>query len=401
MPCADYASTSEVASVNYEACACPDHCIAGTQHEDAILNEADVKCQCEAGYYMEVNQDGESYTCAECPLHTYNPDIGSISRKHCVSCPRHSITLQNASSLYTQCVCPTFGYFDVNVSLEATTCLCPQGRFMNALARTCDACPQGRYGTHEGTETVEDCLKCPRHADTDGVASQGFESCKCPHFSTLSSTNATCECEAGRYMDIETRQCELCPSGKYSGVVGIESVAQCEACPRHFKPNTPGITAITECACPDRSSAVESSYEVCECEIGYYMDQGDCTACAVGRYGTETGRETPQDCIVCARFATTDEEGSQQKESCVCPARSTMADDWTRCECQVGTYVLPPYTSPCILILHSIVCNLCARSSFLVLILLCMRVTRQKNTLHTTPQLYGYGIRRVCIVCCE
>ena len=337
MPCAAYASTTEVGSVSHGACACPNNCVAGVQHEDAILNEADVTCECEAGYYMEVNEDGESYTCAECPLHTYNPDIGSVSRKHCVDCPRHSITSQTASNLYTQCECPQFGYFDVDASLEASVCLCPKGRFMNVFARTCDACPQGRYGIAEGTETVEGCLKCPRHADTAQDASQDFASCICPAFSTVSADQSRCECEAGRYMDVTTQSCELCPSGRFSGVVGIESVGDCEACPRHFKPNTPGLTENTQCVCPERSSAVESNYETCECEIGYYMDQGDCTACPQGRYGTVTGRESIRDCVVCARFAYTNAEGSQQKESCLCPDRSTMADDWTRCECEVGT----------------------------------------------------------------
>jgi hypothetical protein len=151
MPCAQYARTPSTGAEDYTECVCPDNSVADTKHEDAVLNEADVKCQCLAGFYMELNQDGKTFKCEPCPLHTYNPAIAAISRKECLECPEHSLTEQTGSSLYTQCVCPEFAYFDVDASLEASICLCPIGRFMDPLALVCEACPQGRYGTVEGT----------------------------------------------------------------------------------------------------------------------------------------------------------------------------------------------------------------------------------------------------------
>jgi len=158
--------------------------------------------------------------------------------------------------------------------------------------------------THTGTETVEDCLKCPRYANTADVASQQFESCICPDGSTVSQDQLRCECEAGKYMTADS-VCESCPSGRYSGVIGIESVQECENCPTYFDPNTPGITDVTQCVCPARSSAVESNYESCQCDVGYYMEQNECVECPQGRYGTHIGNVRLRECLVCPRFSFT------------------------------------------------------------------------------------------------
>jgi hypothetical protein len=185
---------------------------------------------------------------------------------------------------------------------------------------------------------VEDCLKCPRYANTADVASQQFESCICPDGSTVSQDQLRCECEAGKYMTADSL-CESCPSGRYSGVIGIESVQECENCPTYFDPNTPGITDVTQCVCPARSSAVESNYESCQCDVGYYMEQNECVECPQGRYGTHIGNVRLRECLVCPRFSFTNEAGSEQFESCLCPPRSTISEDKTRCECEVGNYM--------------------------------------------------------------
>jgi len=275
----------------------PSLCIGcPSNSSSAPASVAVSECACNAGFFGRL---GVGDTCTPCAVNTYNPNTGRPFSRACKSCPRNAVTLMEARTSLSDCLCD-YGHY----------------RSMIAARVYCLQCPQNTYGASLDQTSVLNCSSCPRNSTalpgsrnyTDCTCNAGFErgddgfSCApcpnntyspvagsvctpCPPNSNASgSANTLCSCSAGYYgMTPSSLSCQACPPGTYNPVAGIRDMTECRACPT-------GSATLAPATLTDA---------LCVCAPGYYGDVGGCTACAAGKFNALANQTTADACIAC------------------------------------------------------------------------------------------------------
>jgi len=194
---------------------------------------------------MSVSIYGEP--CSQCPVHSTSPD-GTMSvtacictagyysndrKNECLLCPQNSYTLVQTGSI-SDCSCNA-GWYGTNVNCQA----CASGKYKDSLGSAeCTACGHGKFATPSRSS----CSLCgPGKYVVDASADE----CR--------------ECTAGFYSADDRSQCLSCPANSYS------------------EPQSGEITS-------------------CFCNAGWTGVNGNCIACATGKYKETTGSEP---CGIC------------------------------------------------------------------------------------------------------
>ena len=208
---------------------------------------------CKAGTY---NTNGHS-ECDNCPLGTYNEQLGQDAETDCQ-------------------VCDSGKYVDVTGSDQASDCKdCPAGTHLDWAATfaeranhdnidDCMVCNRGYYSTVVGSPTINDCQACAAGSyltdnpddqlqnDPTRSVHHDEESdcvvCAAGKYSTTvgAFVETTCvDCVAGTHLEHvpvfpytaaqsalhdSDNDCQICPSGKWSGVVGSYDADNCTNC---------------------------------------------------------------------------------------------------------------------------------------------------------------------------
>lgn len=213
-------------------------------------------CKCEKGFYGTYDT-----TCTACPLKTYKTNIQNGDLSLCVACPANSVTLQQASTLRTDCLC-NVGYAGTVASVatgfpECIACL--EGSYKNVVGSSeCQQCQL--FSTSEiASTTKEQCLCISGYQPHEDSCIQCVQNFYCPGQSQvyacmLNSTSAQgvsnladCNCIPGYYKSIDELNCLVCTENFYC--VGNN----------HRK------------LCPDNSTSTKGSYSAnqCVCDGGY------------------------------------------------------------------------------------------------------------------------------------
>ncbi|XP_019641732.1 PREDICTED: sushi, von Willebrand factor type A, EGF and pentraxin domain-containing protein 1-like [Branchiostoma belcheri] len=241
---------------------------------------------CPAGFYLnEVNK-----TCTECPLGSYQEQINQLS---CVKCPRGTWTESAATRNISYCKelcqpgtfssttmapcenCPIGTYQTEVGSSSCTNCQpqqttnitgstssnfcferCSPGSFsVNGLA-PCTPCPRGQYQP-ESQRTS--CLKCPMGYSTTSNGSKSSKECfnvdECSSFPC--ANNGTCLDRINGYI------CQ-CPAG-FGGDLCEETINECSSNPCLNGLCLDGISGYT-CSCTAGFTGHDCSTNIDDCE---------------------------------------------------------------------------------------------------------------------------------------
>lgn len=205
-------------------------------------------------------------------------------------------------------------------------CIDEYGPYDDHLYTTC-----GIYQKVKRDSDPHHCGKCGRRCDPGVQCNYG-----------------RCQCEAGKYMDVQSGSCKICPTGTYQDETGQ---TRCKACPAGTKnPNT-GSTSASACvACP----------------TGTYQDQTGahwCKSCVKGTYNPNTGSTSSSACQPCAAGTFND---GYAKASCVTCPTGTYQDQTGQqfCKtCAIGTYQDQTGQSSCNSCTESTTCSTGSTSS--------------------------------------
>jgi hypothetical protein len=340
---------------------CPNQAIT-----NGVVGAIDISsCICPAGYYGLAGQ-----ACVACPQGRWKSFVGAATS--CTACVNSSTTPTEASTLISQCTCPTGqttltndpsqcqlcaanSYKDSISYLQCTSCatgtstqgaqggtskeacLCPAGRYTETNG-SCTLCQTGRYQSLSGQPS---CLSCPSFSGTNSTTgASSITKCLCTAGSSSSSSSSTTcfQCAAGSYTaSVGVVGCSTCPEGRWSNITGATSCAY--TCP----PTTS----------TDATLQTPSSASACFCDRGYELKAGTCTSCTAGQYKARVGPQSCDSCPIgfyfngaqatvcssCGYYSTTSATGSISQSSCQCAIGSTGPDGTGPCTpCSTGKY---------------------------------------------------------------
>lgn len=252
------------------------HCVA--------CSDPNVACQeCGSGKYSDGQQ------CIDCPENQVNN-----GNRFCSTCPDFSVP----NDAKSECVgCPS------GFQKQGSACVeCPAGRYGASLQ--CEDCPKGQFAP--AVASLQ-CVNCEEGKTTESSGSIQPSSCKtCQqlgHASVFVVINSECsECLAGGVFSPDSGDCVQCPNGQHRTItqtVCTECLPgwfsndgePCEECPTGYYNIQSGETYCQLCiAQSDASSHCD------ECAAGYKRSNGNCVACASGKYSTVGQTE----CALCA-----------------------------------------------------------------------------------------------------
>ena len=234
--------------------------------------------------------------CQACQANTYSASDGTS----CTSCPSASTSYVGSPTI-ASCTCALGSVPQYTSDNSTFTCVqCARGRYHDAAAGVCVACPAGTYTNTAGSYT---CIPA-----TSGfmVVMDGSDQAPCP---------------AGTFMN--GTSCANCAAGMFAASSGATA---CAACPPSTVAPSPG--ALSCAACPANSADADGN-TVCVCASGYYdatrggADGPDCTlcvdgaACVAGALLAQEGywRESPTDTVFlkCREGYCLPEEGAASR----------------------------------------------------------------------------------------
>ena len=281
-----------------------------------------------------------------CPLGKFLRSAFSSECGKCVNGQYNAITgsAYQADDGSTCTRCPA-GYYG-NETL-------PETNLRSTLAKSCIACPPGKYNENRGATDFDQCFDCPRGKYSNKSAADKFtrDCIDCSagqHASSTGSTKCTsCKlgktseapfdscstlCSPGKYgvlRDTGQIGCDLCPNGKFSSAQGASTVATCNSCP-------PGKSG--------ESIPVVSSAHCVSCEAGSYQNRSAQTKCLVCPFGTSTSKAGQPVCIPCLP-GTKLVSGKCE----VCPVGTYSGVAASTCtSCEAGKYQPKSKSSSCI-----------------------------------------------------
>lgn len=215
--------------------------LGGGNDTSKLVAGSSFSCYIEAGWGMVpagVAADQTlQYTAVECSNNTYgvaNRTYG-LQSTPCKPCQRNLITLQPASTNYTQCVNPAgFGYSPGGATVCAPGTYTTQGSMQG-----CTACPAGRTTADNSTlqTAITDCYVMPGYGvynGTNGTSPWDFTTPAAP----AGKANLTVmPCPVGYYGEggqLDSK-CVQCNGTRTTQGEMSSSVDQCDRCPAGFE----------------------------------------------------------------------------------------------------------------------------------------------------------------------
>lgn len=259
-------------------------------------------CLCSPGYFG-------SYPCEACAVDTYKSQAGSEA---CTDCPSDSSS-PGTSTAIESCVCNA-GY-----SGDSTI--------------GCTACQAGTYKSTTGSQA---CVPCTGET----FSGPGAVLCtSCPQDSQIvdaATSIAACQCNKGYAVDGEGNSCVACEVGKYKALVGD---AACSDCAQGSYQDLTGASTCASCPTDSTSPSTSTNVDACDCNAGYFPQNGVCTACVSGTYKIAVEDKA---CTLCPENTYSGVSGATSSDTCQnCPTFSstygvTGASDGTACLCVAG-----------------------------------------------------------------
>lgn len=344
---ADWYST-EVGATSDTCLQCPENSIAPSGSDELT----DCVCKpgytganggpcvaCVAGKFKTVKG---SAACLDCPMHTFSVALAKTDSA-CTTCLSisgnlPSITLQEGSSVQTQCLCD-YGYSGAD---GGACSACGAGKYKDSQgSATCSDCVVDTYQPFTAKTASTDCSTCPT-SSVSPAGSSALGSCECkPGF--FGPNGGVCAtCYAGRYKTEKGPQdCTLCGSGKFSTAVGASSAGTCENC-HEFTVAEAGSSVRSDCHCKSGYFTEDIGLDTAkcvQCKQGSYnseLNAVSCSMCSSGKYTADFGATSGERCITCESGYS--EEGFAQCEPC--PLNSTtfpgFRDKLSDCKCEPG-----------------------------------------------------------------
>ena len=225
--------------------------------------------------------DGFADTCADCPNGTTCAANATMQPVPCPRgsyCPDGNAAVTCAPGSYSpgwnakECSPCLAGFYCTGNSTDKSTYAplpCPLGKYSNASAATCSACPAGLACGALNT-TLASATVCESGLYSAGNAT-ACTKCANGTYSGAGATQCT-PCLAGSYCQTGTQTGTadpppLCPAGKYSNA----SAAQCTACPvGRFCPNLGTATLDNATVCSAGTSCPAGTSVPSNCASGTY-----------------------------------------------------------------------------------------------------------------------------------
>jgi len=321
--------------------------------------------------------------CVDCSKGRYSNNIGITSFDQCVKCPKGKYNNKTGSESVFDCLnCPKGKYSLILGGKDKLSCLeCPPGLYrsdnMNP-GEKCSLCQNGRYSTKGSYE----CLLCQKGKYNQGDKNIDHINCK--------------DCDMGRYTENEggdsIEKCLNCPLGKYSNKIGSNNSQNCIECEKGKYNDIYGAKYINDCKkCPNgkfrKFKAGTSINDCIDCSVGYYSFDNTfiCKECELGKYNLNPGN---YECKFCDKGKFSDSNATINCKKC--PENSQPNNDFTNCECVIGTYMVSS---------NPLICNICPKnficekkSSTIETLKLKPKYWRpNKTTLHTEECKKGYN----------
>jgi PKD repeat protein len=231
-------------------CAAQDTCVCMTGWTG---NNCELQDECQPGTY----EDLSSGLCVECPLGTYQDQVGQTS---CLDCRG--------------------GYYaDETGMIRCLSCL--PGTFSTPGSATCEICPSG---TFTATTGMDRCYPCMEGTWSD-PGSPGCYYCDMGWYRSDDMTNGCEMCPAGTFSSNGAWECTLCPPGRYSATDGSYT---CSSCPVGTYADSFGSTECIPCDAGSYAS-VTNSFECTLCPAGTYQDVTGSATCNECPAGTNSG----------------------------------------------------------------------------------------------------------------
>ena len=270
-------------------------CNAG--YFSAALNATSIATcvACPVGQYS--TQITASISCALCTVSTYQPNQGAQTISNCSACIPNSVTLAQAASAPTQCICD-IGYFGQS-------------------GVSCTACPPGSYADSQGMSACTLCVANTVDAQAIVYPRSSFMG-TCTDLSGIltkvtSPPGSTCQnasCAAGRY-----RSSNTCSSLTF-GLTQID--AFCIPCTvNQYSLN--GSTSCSNCINATTANALPgASPEACICLPGYFRYLTNSSTCAIcdNNKWCAGGNLLPASC----QSNSHTPQGAKSNSSCMCDA---------------------------------------------------------------------------------
>jgi hypothetical protein len=302
---------------------------------------------CGSGYYM-TSPTTNPGKCMPCDKNTYSSD----GTKACIQCPLGKRCAY--SKWYTQ---PNNIQTNDNLCTNANSCrFCVQGWETDYTNGGCSACADGKY---RGSTSQSSCTT------VSGTRYSSFNKA-----AQVSGCN-----RAGWYASASTKQCKMCPAGRWSSATSIYHVGACKICPNGFSSQagqpaqdgciacSPGSyaaapgEACTKCpAASFQPLAAQLSCQSCQsgfsspvgsisetscyaCDIGKYALLGTgCQVCPVGTWQGKIGAGSPTDCIPCAAGKTSKGSSTSIEDCTYCAAGKYSLESSECLTCPKGFY---------------------------------------------------------------
>ena len=155
---------------------------------------------------------------------SYNDLPARWNISHCLSCPKG--THSERSSMLRGCV-PKAGHTSAETGIVAARCALGTFKANNGTG-PCEFCPAGTFGPSHGLIA---CDLCPSFSHSlEG--SSWKTGCICIEGYTGEDGGPCVACPLGTFKSENgSKHCEPCSSGKFSTVVGANSVEVCQMCP--------------------------------------------------------------------------------------------------------------------------------------------------------------------------
>ena len=304
---------------------------------------------CARGFYEDVegvqannndnDEDGKT-NCKTCSSGQYSDQVGSTK---CFDCPA-GFSPQSRSQVACD-ECPA-GYFANEAGTGPGCKFCTSGRYTASLgALLCIGCPAGQYGLETvgegGTAITTKSDGCPNKCDLGTwSATIGM-----PH----STEGCSERCSAGKYANTKGTTsddaCKLCPEGRMSVALGLESALECNKCLPGQHSDAPGSMSCNACEI-GMFAAAFGSLRCTVCPVNQYQDELQSLSCKVCAGATKiddttdaTAHDAPSDCSLsgksCNKTLRRTEDGNCDK----CAPGSEVSPQQTSCRlCPVGKY---------------------------------------------------------------
>jgi hypothetical protein len=355
-------------------------CVDCPDNSDSESGSSSVfDCKCDAGF-----TGSHGGPCSACATGTYKTNIGSAI---CSPCNVHATTLQDASTLATDCLCEA-----AYTLIDSTCTICADNTFKPDISNAaCTNCQEFAVSP-AGSSQASDCTCIDQYFDAgdgscDRACGLGFEaslneqkcvgcqesyykdftgidSCvACPNNAFSRKRNSTliysCLCYPGYFW--QDNSCVICGAGKFSNLENVTACFDCvqaanadpptnivcpnliqvpagyelnqaqngiQICPNNTF-NDGSLLTCSMCPSPEtfKNEAGLTSVVQCECNPGYYRNAEQvCVACSLGTFKTQVGDDA---CTLCPADANTAQEASTSLSECLCTANFELSDTAT------------------------------------------------------------------------